>query len=63
MQTPRQDKSYLNVVNVEVYVVDWESKKWLTYHTREPHLLLTVVLICLGHSMSRRRDQNSRDVE
>ena len=35
----------------------------LTYHTREPHKaqpLLTVALICLGHSMSRGRDQNSK---
>ena len=42
------------------------EKKWLTYHMREPqkeHLLLTVVLICLGHSTSRKRDQSSRDME
>ena len=35
MQTPRQDKSYLNVLDVDVYVADWENKKWLTYLTKE----------------------------
>ena len=48
MQTPRQDKSSLNVLHVEVYMADWESKQWLTYHIREPQkhlLLLTVALL------------------
>ena len=66
MQTPRQDKSSLNVLHVEAYMADWESKKWLMYHMREPqkhHLLLTVPVICLGHSISRKRDQSSRDLE
>ena len=66
METPRQDKSSLNMLHVEVYVADWESKKWLTYHMREPqkhHLLLTMALICLGHSVSRKRDQSSREME
>ena len=35
MQTQRQDKSSLNVLDVEVYVADLKSKKWLTYHTTE----------------------------
>ena len=65
MQTPKQDKSSLNVLHVEVYVADcWESKKWLTYHMTESQkhkLLLTVALICLNHSISRKRDQSSRD--
>ena len=66
MQTPRQDKSFLNVLHVEVCTADWESKNWLTYHMREPekhHILLTVALICLGHSISKKIDQSSIDVE
>ena len=36
MQTSRQNKLSLNVLVVEVYMADWESRKWLAYHTREP---------------------------
>ena len=52
------------------YVRCWSLRGRLgeqkTYHTRELQkslLLLIVALICLDHSISRRRDQNSRNME
>ena len=37
MQTPRQDKSSLNMLDVQVYVGDWESKKLPHERAAEVH--------------------------
>ena len=51
------------MLDVEVYLADWESRKWLAYYEpQKPHRLFSVVLICLDCSISRREDPNSRDV-
>lgn len=63
MQTARQEKLSLDMIDVDDLCGRLGEKKMASLPTRElqkPHLLLIGELICLDRSISRRRDQKSR---
>lgn len=65
MQTPRQEKLYLDMIDVDDLCGRLGEKKMASLPTRElqkPRLLLIGALICLDRSISRRGDQKSRQV-